>query len=187
MMKTAERIVMVLIILAIISGVVWLYFSVGQKQKEINDAVARGEYQIPKEDARKELADKSKDWRTYFPELVPIRIGSTSVKASVADSISERIKGLSDTPYLPDDVVKLFVFNAEGEHSIWMKDMNYPLDVIWVRKDGKIVYMEKNILPNTYPKSFSSPTPAWYVIEANAGFVATSSLKVGDVMNLEGS
>lgn len=186
-MKITERIVMVLILLALIGGGAWIYFSVGYKQKEVRDAVARGEYQIPKEDARKEMEEKSSDWRTYFPELVPLTIGSTTVQASVADSIAERIKGLSDTPMLPSGVVKLFVFNAQGAHSIWMKDMNYPIDIIWLEKEGKIVHIEKDVSPNSYPKLFSSPVPAWFVIETNAGFVASSSIQIGDKMALKGS
>jgi uncharacterized membrane protein (UPF0127 family) len=186
-MKTAERIVMVLILFALVGGGAWIYFSVLHKEKQVQEAVERGDYEIPKTDARKELADKSTDWHVIFPEVIPITIGSTSVQASVADTMAERIKGLSDTPYMPVGVVKLFVFNAAGEQSIWMKDMNYPLDIIWTEKDGTIVHIEKNVSPDTYPKSFSSPKPAWYVVEANAGFVASSSIKLGDKLSLQGS
>jgi uncharacterized protein len=175
-MKIAERVVMVALVLVFLGGAAWLFFAYKYEQQSLRDAVAKGEYQLPLVDETKE--DSS--WRTYFPELVPIVIGETAVQASVADSIPERIKGLSDTPYLPDGLVKLFAFGAEGEHGIWMKDMNYPLDIIWVAKDGKIVHIEENVSPATYPDSFSSPKPAWYVIEANAGFVASSSVAVGD-------
>ena len=102
------------------------------------------------------------------------------MKASVADTLPERIQGLSNTPFLPKDVIKLFVFEAYGEHSIWMKDMNYSLDIIWVDREGKIVHIEENISPDTYPESFSSPVPAWFVVEANAGFVANNAISVGD-------
>jgi uncharacterized membrane protein (UPF0127 family) len=175
-MKIAERVVMVVLMLVLVGGAVWLVLAYKHERQSVRDAVARGEFEIPIEDAP--LA--AGDWRTYYPELVPIVIGATAVQASVADSLPERIKGLSDTPYLPDGVVKLFAFGAEGEHGIWMKDMKYPLDIIWVAKSGTIVHIEENISPETYPESFSSPTPAWYVIEANAGFVASTSLKVGD-------
>jgi uncharacterized membrane protein (UPF0127 family) len=104
--------------------------------------------------------------------------------ASVADTIPERIKGLSGTPFLPDKVVKLFAFGAAGEQSIWMKNMNYPLDIIWLDKEGIIVHIEKDISPETYPDSFSSPAPAWYVIEANAGFTASNTVAVGDKVTL---
>ena len=42
------------------------------------------------------------------------------------------------------------------------------------------MHIEENVSPATYPDSFTSPKPAWYVIEANAGFVASSSVSVGD-------
>lgn len=175
-MKITERIIMVALVLVLIGGGAWIYLSVKQSQQEVRDAVARGEYEIPLE----EEAAVSDDWRVYYPELVPIAIGSTTVQASVADSLPERIKGLSNTPYLPNEVVKLFAFGTEGEHSIWMKDMNYSIDIIWVSKSGTIVHIEENISPKTFPTSFASPKPAWYVIETNAGFVASSSITIGD-------
>jgi uncharacterized membrane protein (UPF0127 family) len=182
-MKITERIIMVLLILVLIGGGAWIYFSVQHKQQEVRDAVARGEYEIPLEDNKEEVSD---DWQTYYPEVVPIIIGSTTVQASVADSMPERIKGLSNTPYLPEGVVKLFAFGTLGEHSIWMKDMKYAIDIIWVSKEGSIVHIKENVSPETFPESFASPKPAWYVIEANAGFVASTSLKVGDEVVVPG-
>lgn len=173
---------MVLLLLVLIGGAAWLYFSVTHKQQAIRDAVARGEYEI-RDDAKDDMKT-DKDIANFYPQLIPIQIGSTSVQASVADSMAERIQGLSETPALPLDVVKLFVFGSGGEQAIWMKDMEYALDIIWADKEGKIVHIEKNIAPETYPKSFSSPTPAWYVIEANAGFVASSSIKLGDDLEI---
>ena len=176
-MKLAERIVMVLLVLILVGGVLWFFLSYKHEQQSLRDAVANGEFEIP---LNSDEVVNDEDWRRYYPELIPIVIGEVAVQASVADSIPERIKGLSDTPFLPEGVVKLFAFGAEGEHGIWMKDMNYPLDIIWVSKKGTIVHIEEQVSPETYPDSFSSPKPAWYVIEANAGFVASSSLAVGD-------
>lgn len=183
-MKTAERIIIVMLLLAILGGGAWIYFAVQYNQQELRDAVARGEYEIPIVDESAATTSESNadhaDWRTYYPVTIPLTIGSTTVAASVADSLAERIEGLSNTPYLPDGLVKLFVFGVEGEHSIWMKDMQYALDILWVSKVGEVVHIEENISPDSYPESFSSPTPAWYVIEANAGFVASSTIKLGD-------
>lgn len=180
-MKTAERVVIVLLLLAIIGGAIWLYMAVHLKQEGVRDAVARGEYQIP-DQVESDSAEDVSNWRIYYPTTVPLGIGSTTVRASVADSLPERIKGLSDTPYLPEGLVKLFVFGVEGSHSIWMKDMRYPLDILWVAKSGEVVHVEENVSPDSYPESFSSPTLAWYVIEANAGFVASSSVVLGDAV-----
>lgn len=176
-MKIAERIVMVLITLVLLGGGSWIYFAVKYEQKEVREAVSRGEYERPIEN-NKTVTEE--DWREIYPVTVPLVIADVSVKASVADSIPERIKGLSGTPFLPDNVVKLFVFDAYGKHSIWMKDMNYAIDIMWVDKGGEILHIEENVSPDTYPKSFSSPEPAWFVIEAKAGFVASNTVSVGD-------
>jgi uncharacterized membrane protein (UPF0127 family) len=175
-MKVAERVVMVVLLIAFVAACVYVVLFIKRHDQELRAAVKRGDFEI-----RNDTATTSPEsWRIYYPELVPIVIGSTTVQASVADSIPERIKGLSDTPFLPEGVVKLFAFGTEGEHSIWMKDMNYSIDILWVAEEGNIVHIEENVSPDTYPESFKSPVPAWYVIETNAGFVASTSLKVGD-------
>ncbi len=182
-MKTVERIVIVLILLIIFSAAAWIFFAVKNERAEIREAVARGEYQIPLESEDKEVVPE--DWKSIYPNTVSITIGtSTIVKASVADSLPERIKGLSDTPFLPDDVIKFFDFEINGNHSIWMKDMNYALDVLWLTEDGEIVHIKEDISPDTYPKSFSSPVESWYLIEANSGFVAEKGISLGDKVDL---
>lgn len=180
-MKIAERIVMLLLLACLVGGGSWIYISVKQEQQAVRDAVARGEYERKEVD----LAEVAKDdWRILYPNTIPLQIGSTTVLASVADTLPKRIKGLSDTPFLPENVVKLFVFGTEGEQSIWMKDMRYSLDIMWVSKEGQIVHIEENVTPETYPESFSSPTPAWYVIEANAGFVNQHNTVLGERVRL---
>ena len=134
---------MVCIVLVLIGGGAWLYFSVQYKEQSIRDAVAHGKYQTPIEDARKELSAEETLSR-YYPSLIPVTIGSTSVQASVADSLPERIQGLSDTPSLPTGVVKLFVFGSGGPQSIWMKDMNYAIDIMWADEKG-LIAGKKNI------------------------------------------
>lgn len=177
-MKIAERIVMVSLLLVLVGGGAWIYFAVQYEQKEVREAVARGEYEQPIETEEMEVMEE--DWRVIYPNTVKVTVGDVVVEASVADTLSKRIKGLSDTPFLPEGVVKLFAFGVPGSHSIWMKNMNYSIDIIWVAEDGKIVHIEENATPDTYPESFSSPVPAWYVIEANAGFVASNTIAVGD-------
>lgn len=171
---------MVLLLLVIVGGSAWIYFAVTSERQSVRDAVARGDFEIrPDTEA---ATSSTAEWRRYYPVTRPIVIGDASVLASVADTIPERIKGLSDTPYLPENVVKLFVFGAEGPHSIWMKDMNYAIDIIWARRDGEIVHIEEAVAPETFPESFSSPVPAWYVIETNAGFVAAKGIERGDTI-----
>lgn len=171
---------MVVLLLCLVGGGAWIYFSVKYERQELRDAVARGEFQIPDEEEEVVPDVEPERWREIYPNTIPVTIGGVSVQASVADTMTSRIRGLSDTPFLPDHVVKLFVFGVPGSHSIWMKDMNYALDILWVAEEGEIVHIEENVTPESFPESFSSPTPAWFVVEANAGFVASNTIAIGD-------
>lgn len=185
-MKAAERIVMVVMLVVLLGGAYWFYYAVTTDRQELRDAVARGEYEIRPEEPEVVVQDEQADWKTIYPATIPMTIGSTTVLASVADTLPKRIKGLSDTPYLPENVVKLFAFGVPGTHSIWMKDMNYSLDIIWLAENGEIVYFEENVSPDTFPTSFASPVEAYFVIEANAGFVAANQITVGQKTVLPG-
>ncbi len=181
-MKIAERIVMILLLLCLVGGFSYIYFGVQNEKKELRESVARGDYEIYEDEEVVEEISPD-DWRAVYPTTIPVTIGSTTVKASIADTLSSRIKGLSNTPFLPDDVVKLFAFGVPGSHSIWMKDMNYSLDIMWVAEKGEVIHIEKNVTPETFPKAFESPRPeAWFVIEANSGFTTTNEIVVGDVV-----
>lgn len=175
---------MVLIVCLLIGGGVWSYYAVVDKRAEFRERVANGEFEIRPEESPTALATTTPDdqsgWRAIYPITVPIMVGTVPVQASVADTLSTRIKGLSDTPYLPENVVKLFAFGVPGSHSIWMKDMNYALDIIWADEGGTIVHIEESVSPETFPESFASPVPAWFVVEANAGFVARNGIVLGD-------
>jgi uncharacterized membrane protein (UPF0127 family) len=65
-----------------------------------------------------------------------------------------------------------------------MKDMNYAIDILWVAQAGEIVHIEENVSPDTFPSSFASPVPAWFVVETVAGFVQTHSIALGDELVL---
>jgi uncharacterized membrane protein (UPF0127 family) len=118
------------------------------------------------------ISPDAPEWRVYYPKTSPMKIGEVSLEASVAASWPERIKGLSDTPFLPEEVAKFFVFDSSGFHSIWMKDMNYAIDIIWVNELGEIVHIVENASPDSYPETFTPDSPARYVIEVVSGFVA---------------
>lgn len=188
-MKNAERIVISAIILVLVGGAIWGYQTVKQKRLDFRAQVAAGEFEIydtPEADVSSTTASEV-DWRRYYPVVYKMNVGEVAVQASVADTLSKRIKGLSDTPYLPEDMVKLFAFGVPGSHSIWMKDMNYAIDIIWADENGVIVHIEENVSPDTYDpiapqnsKTFRSPVSAWFVVETNAGFVAKHEIKRGD-------
>ncbi len=130
--------------------------------------------------SEEKVVSKEDEWKIYFPEVKTMTIGQKEVQASIAKSWPDRIKGLSDTPYLPDNIVKIFVFDSVGFHSIWMKDMNYSIDIIWVDESKKIVHIVEGASPDSYPEAFIPEIPAKYVIETAANFVSENRIMVGD-------
>ena len=184
-MKIAERTVIIALLLVLGGGAYAGYKAVQTKRADFRAEVAAGKFEI-RDEVEPSISQDAEgvEWRAIYPNTVPMTLGGVPVQVSVADELSERIQGLSGTPYLPDNVVKLFAFGVEGTHSIWMKDMNYSLDILWLTKDGAIIYIEENVAPDTFPESFASPTPAWFVVEANAGFVANNEIVIGDELVL---
>lgn len=133
---------------------------------------------------KEEVATSSITWQAIYPVVTPMQIGSTTVQASVAESWPDRIKGLSDTPYLPEEVVKFFVFDSVGFHSIWMKDMNYSIDIIWLDEEGKIVHLVEGAAPESFPAMFVPKNEAKYVVEAVDGFIAKNQINLASEVAL---
>lgn len=109
-----------------------------------------------------------------------VTIGTTTVAVEVARDDTSRQRGLSGRASLAEGHGMLFVFEEEGDWGIWMKDMNFPIDIIWAATDGTIVTIEKNVSPETYPKSFYPAQPALYVLEVSAGFAERHNVVEGN-------
>ncbi len=107
-------------------------------------------------------------------------IGEVSVSLDISDTNEKRVLGLSNRNSMLKNHGMLFIFDNLESHKIWMKDMNFSLDIIWLNEYSEVIYIERNISPNTFPKSFGPNKPSRYVLEFNAGFVSKNSIKVGD-------
>ena len=108
-----------------------------------------------------------------------------SVKVFIANNDQDREQGLSGTSVLPNGTGVLFVFDNPGKYGFWMKDMNFPLDIIWIGKDKKIVGVTKNVLPKSYPFVFMPPSDILYVLEMNTGSVNSFGLTSGSNISFE--
>lgn len=78
-------------------------------------------------------------------------------------------KGLSGKNSLPQQAGMLFDFGSMGDWKIWMKDMKFPIDILWLDDKGKVVYIKQNALPESYPEIFSTDSKSRYVIELSHG------------------
>lgn len=101
------------------------------------------------------------------------------VKLELVESPSTRRLGLSNRPSLPREEGMLFDFKKPGQYCMWMKDMNFGLDMIWLNPEKEIVAIRKGVSPKTYPASFCGPGTERYVIEVNVGIVEQAGLEKG--------
>ena len=119
------------------------------------------------------------------PLTTTLSIGETQLIVEIADTDVTREHGLSDRLTLPENAGMLFIFNTDDYHHFWMKDMNFPLDLIWIDNNWKIVATTPDITPNSYPQTFYPPMPVKYVLEVNAGFTTRHSIKTGEQIVLK--
>jgi uncharacterized membrane protein (UPF0127 family) len=109
-----------------------------------------------------------------FPE------SDTVVVVSVANTDETRRQGLSGQEFLRDDTGMLFDFERDIIPGMWMKDMRFSLDFLWIDSNFRIVEIAENISPKTFPEVFRPKEPVRYVLEVPAGFVAKHGISVGE-------
>lgn len=113
--------------------------------------------------------------RGYF--VNPDSSKSRSYKLEIADSDSERKRGLMYRKELPEREGMIFIFPDTTVQSFWMKETYVPLDIIFL-KDNLVV----GIAPDTpvlSEKRVKVDAPSKEVIELNAGRAAAEGIVVG--------
>lgn len=121
--------------------------------------------------------------RWYSPNIPKaLQIQGHTIVLEIADSADERRRGLSGRANLDADTGMLFVFRQPGYYSFWMPDMYFPIDIIWIDKHFFVVDIEKNVLPESYPKIFQPSREAQYVLELNAGKADEFGIRGGSIL-----
>jgi len=113
-------------------------------------------------------------------EIQYVKIAGVTLKINLALTPEAQEQGLSGRKELKEDESMLFVFNHTGKYSFWMKDMNFPIDIIWIGEDFRVVYIKENALPTSYPETYSPDGTSKYVLEVFSSFSGKNNLKVGD-------
>ncbi|OGI71182.1 hypothetical protein A3B84_01470 [Candidatus Nomurabacteria bacterium RIFCSPHIGHO2_02_FULL_35_13] len=109
-----------------------------------------------------------------------IEIAGKTLKINLSLTPESREQGLSGIKELKKDEGMLFVFNHTGKYPFWMKDMNFPIDIIWIGEDLRVVYIKKDAKPESYPETFTPNQDAKYVLEVFSSFSEKNNLKEGD-------
>ncbi len=119
--------------------------------------------------------------RTISSEKV-ISVAGSVVSVTIADTAQKREVGLSGRTGLGSNEGMLFSFPTPGMYAFWMKDMLFPVDIIWIAKDGKIGTIFEHVSPATYPEVFNPFRPAQFVLEVKEGFVHEHEIMLGDTV-----
>ncbi len=97
----------------------------------------------------------------------------------------ERALGLGVVEKLPKN--HGMIFPGQKLISIWMKGMKFPIDIIWLDKDNRVIHTVRDARPESYPQTtFINPkgTDARMVIELNTGDIERLNIKNGDVFEI---
>ena len=106
-----------------------------------------------------------------------VRIDDTLLEVQIADTEQRRVRGLMFQDQIPYNQGMVFIFDSVGRHGMWMLNVQFPLDMIWFDRDGRVVHIEENVNPcMTAVEAMTCPsiTPdgnSLYVLEVAAGFV----------------
>ncbi|MEI6280933.1 MAG: DUF192 domain-containing protein [bacterium] len=109
-----------------------------------------------------------------------VKLAGQNIKVDLAVTDEARRQGLSGRSGLGENEGMLFIFDKPDKYYFWMKDMNFPIDMIWVTEDMKVIYIQKNAPPEAYPETYGPDANTKYVLEVVSGFSDKNNLKIGD-------
>ena len=122
----------------------------------------------------------------YSHAIVTTSTGE-EIPVEVADTLKKRSLGLGERTSLKKGWGMLFVFEKRKPHRFWMKDMQFPLDIIWL-DNHRIVHIIHNAKPANSldePEVMISPVPVNFVLEIAAGRATKLRLKTGQRMKFK--
>ncbi len=115
---------------------------------------------------------------------IDLRINGVTIKAEIADTEGLRTKGLSGRKSLDAQAGLLFVFEKSDRHGFWMKDMNFPIDILWMDEKFAIVDAVTDVKPESFPETFFPKKEARFALELNSGIFRQLDAKIGDIIEI---
>jgi len=115
---------------------------------------------------------------------MPIAGEAFTVELAVAPA--DRRRGLMHRSGLPAGRGMLFIYPEEASRAFWMKNVGFPIDILFLDGDGKLVSISPRAAPchrDPCPL-YRSDAPARYVLELPAGTAERLDLRPGDHLPL---
>ncbi len=113
---------------------------------------------------------------------IPALLHNTSITLGVARTKASQERGLSGQVTLSPDHGLYFVFDHSDHWGIWMKDMNFPIDVLWFNEAGRVVYIKTNFQPSSFPEVVTPELLIRTILEVPAGFAQAHQISLGDTL-----
>lgn len=118
-----------------------------------------------------------------------VKIGGREISVELADTKEKRAKGLGGRENLASNSGMLFIFPKEDKYQFWMKEVKFPLDLIWIRKTEVVDIIKDAKPPEPGQKDETLPIylprePVDMVLEVTGGFVDMHNIKIGDTIEI---
>lgn len=114
-----------------------------------------------------------------------VTINGHQINVEIAYDSKAKIKGLSGRQCIEPNWGMLFDFGHDGQYAIWMKDMKFPIDVIWISSEHNVSAIEANFLPSSYPEKRANQQPARYVLEIKAKQAKEFDINLGTLVHFQ--
>jgi uncharacterized membrane protein (UPF0127 family) len=103
------------------------------------------------------------------------------IQVEIAQSPYQLYRGLSNHAPICADCGMLFIFSDLDQRTFVMREMLFPLDIVFIAK-GKVVKIFENLAPEgDNPQNlYNSEVPADEVLEVNAGQIKNWGVRIGD-------
>ncbi len=118
----------------------------------------------------------------FSQEKLNIKINNSQFEVEIARTEFERQIGLSGKSEINESEGMVFMFDRPDRACFWMKDMKFNLDILWFDTDQKLIFIQKNLSPESYPNSYCPPKNAQFVVELLPGKVDP---KLGDRLEIQ--
>lgn len=116
--------------------------------------------------------------RTNLTQRKQLVTGGSAISLAVANTGAKHERGLSGQATMAPSEGMLFEYASPGKRCMWMKDMSFSLDIVWLDAQKRITHIEKRVSPDTYPEQFCA-MESQYVIELMAGTADHARLATG--------
>ena len=102
----------------------------------------------------------------------------------IADTPEKYGQGLMNREHLNPNSGMLFLFDTESKYYFWMKNTLISLDIIWLDKNKKVVFIKHSAEScKADPcETFGPNEKAKYVLEINSGLAKEIELKEGNYL-----